>query len=164
MVVGLEEKLADTAVRAQELAVGEMVTFKSGQGIREIVFGRNPTSKYEDAPEHKAFDVTQGIFPVKLLGAQVDTSRQQFGIARDGKGPFILTNYSQMPLHIENGRGEKFDLNPNMQMPLAQNTQEMQRVKIGWRKHYEVSVQGIGTNSGDKNWSVDFKWGLVNLR
>lgn len=164
MAVGTEEQFTDTAVRAKELAVGEMVTFKSGAGVREIIFGRNPMSKYEDGSEHKAVDITPDILPAKLLGATVNTSRQQFGIGRVGNGPFILTNYSRMPLQVENGLGKRFELNPDMQTPLAQKTQEMQRIKIGWRKHYEISVEGVGTDSGDKNWSVNFKWEIKGLK
>lgn len=163
MVVGLEEK-SITVAHEQTLEFGKMVTFSDEQHVREIVFGRNPMSRYEDAPEHKAVDITPDIFPVKLLGSGRDTSRQQFGIARDGNGPFILTNYSHFPLQIENEPRGKFDLNPNMKTVLANNTLEMQRVKIGWRKHYQVSAQGVGTGSGDKNWSVDFKWNLVGLK
>jgi hypothetical protein len=160
MAIGTEEQLADTAVRARELAVGEMVTFKSGQGIREIIFGRDPEVEYEGRP----VNIGPGILPVKLDGAALNTSRQQFGIGRDGNGPFILTNYSKTTLQVENGHGERFALAPNISTTLAKNTQEMQRAKIGWQRYYEVSVQGIGTDSGDKDWNVDFKWSLVGLK
>ncbi len=159
MVVGAEEQL-NTSVRVNELDVGEMFTFKSGQGIQEVVFGRDPAGEYEGRP----VNIGPGILPVKLVGVMRDTSRQQFGIERIGNASFILTNYSRKPLFVENGFGEKVPLNPGMQTTLARNTQEMQRVKISWGKYYEVSVQSVSTDSGDKNWSVGLLWSVVGLK
>ena len=155
MGIGSEEQLA-TLVKEKELAVGETVTFKSGQGIHGIIFGRAPAAEYAGKP----VKIEPGVLPVRLAGTvHESTSRQQFSIDRQGNAPFILTNLSKtIILQIVDGLGEKRNLLPRMQTRLAKNTLAMQRVKIGWFAVNEVSVQSVATDSGDKNWSVGFMW------
>lgn len=146
----------------RSLAIGEMINFSSEGGVYKIVFGRNPMARYGDR-ERPPVDINQGILSVKLLGTTPrDTSRQQFGIERRGKGPFMLINYSKQSLNltgvIEGGR----NLAPGMETAISPDAQGMQRVKIGWKGGCEISVQAMGASSNNENWRIGFMWKKPN--
>ena len=144
------------------LQVRGMVNFKSGTGAREIVFGRHPTARYGEG-EKPPIEISPGILPVKLLGTtSADTSRQQFGIERRGDGPFILKNYSKDALTLEGIEGGTRVLQKGMTTRISTDPLGMRRVKIGWRGGCEISVQSVGSSSGDKKWSIGFMWKKPN--
>jgi hypothetical protein len=135
-----------------------MVTFDSRDGANLIVFGRHPNTQYL-AGELPPVKIGKGVLPVKLLGTtNADTSRQQFGIERVGNGPFLLTNYSNQALSVEDFSGDKRTLAPGMQTQISPDAQRMQRVKIGWKGGSEISVQSTHAGSNDEAWQVGFMW------
>lgn len=146
----------------RSLAVGEMINFSSGAGIYRVVFGRNPMAQYGDG-ERPPVDINRGILPVKLLGTTPrDTSRQQFGIERRGKGPFMLINYSKQPLDLDGVINGRRNLAPGMETAISLDAQGMQRVKIGWKDGCEISVQAMGASSNDDTWRIGFLWEKPN--
>jgi hypothetical protein len=142
-------------ITEQRLNPGEMTTWLSGKQT-EILFGRNPLSRYED--ETPPVKVDQDILSVKLVGStNIDTSRQQFGIARKERSPFLLTNYSSQNLTVESGK-RRHILAPSMQMNVADRAQHMQGLRVSWKGGCEISVQSMGASSGDETWQVGFVW------
>ncbi len=144
------------------LQAREIVYFKSESGAQEIVFGRHPTARYGEE-EKSPVEIGPGILPVKLEGTtRNDTSRQQFGIERRGKGPFMLINYSKQPLSLDGVLKGRRDLAPGMKTVVSSDAQGMQRVKIGWKGGCEISVQAMGASSNDETWRVGFMWKKPN--
>jgi len=137
---------------------GEMIDFESGDGAREIVFGRRPTANYAEG-EKPPIEIGLGIMPVRLVQAtNKDTSRQQFGIERRGNGPFVAKNYSKDRLRLEGVEGGNRDLQKGMATRISADPLGMQRVRISWQGGCEVSVQSVRAGSDDKKWSVGFMW------
>lgn len=162
MAIGSEEHIG---AQAHEIPVsaGETVSVKSEQGIKRIIFGRSPLHTPEGEPNRN----TKGTMLVKLLeSSHFDTSRQQFMIEREEDKPFMLTNLSKtIEMKITTMFNPVKVLQPGEQMRLAYHTLEMQGLNIVWRRgpverDFEVSVQGIGSNTGDKIWNVDYQWNI----